>query len=318
MNTTHDDAIMITDNKLRAMLKYNLNVEKYDELMDNDDARWDSPVTFLISISTMQLSEDVLVLIKKFLKNLPKEEAIKYVNAGDQYNDYALLMCRDVGLMKIILKYVTNINVCDRSGYNALMETIERIDAPINLEMVELLLNNGINVNSLNVRDETALMLCCDIYHLTHDVNRKIDTDNICTNAGVDGVRADEISEDETSEDEASADEASEDETSEDEVSEDATSADETNEDEASESENVLYENYLIRDIATIENNDEIIRLLMLHNADPFIKANDKTAYDRIQNKKLLSSPISDLLQGIPSMCLTKKALRSAEILINE
>lgn len=296
---TNDDSTTNTDNKLKSMLEHYLDAEKYNEILNIDHAHWYPRLTLLISISTVQSSEDVLILVQKFLEDLPKDEAVEYVNKKDQYGECALLECEDVEMMKIILKYVTNINTSDHGGHNALMMTFRRISAPINLEMIKVLIDGGIDVNSSSVSGGTALMLCCTTYHCRYDSNYGNNADNYFDSSADEG-NAYEGNADESNIDESNLDEGSADEGSADESSVDEDSADENS------------KSYLERDVATIENNDKIIRLLILSGADVLIKEQNKLAYNYIVNKKLLSKQISDLLKGITSMSLTKRALRSA------
>lgn len=104
--------------------------------------------------------DPVLPSLEQFLANVPIEEAKKYLEIRNFRGQTALLLCKDIEMLKIIIKYV-NINDKCRSGNNALMNIFDLPFELIDVEMIELLLNSGINVNEANMADVTPLMHCC-------------------------------------------------------------------------------------------------------------------------------------------------------------
>lgn len=155
-------------------------LNSHSEIKPTVDQYLCSESTLLAKISTATLPLNVLTLIDNFLKSLSFEEASIYVNSSNNYydckedgylNNYhnhdrgepLILICEDVNLMKIIIKYVNNINVVDDYGYNKLSRVWLSTDEP-NFEMIQLLLDHKIDVNAINLNDRTLLMDCCEEY----------------------------------------------------------------------------------------------------------------------------------------------------------
>lgn len=116
--------------------------------------------SYLAAISNKNLSDNILKLIDEFLSDLSFEEASKYVNEEDWYLNSLILECKNIKLMRIIIKYVRDINVSNACGGNALMCAC--VSPIIDLEIVKLLLNHKINVNAKSDDEMTALMYVCN------------------------------------------------------------------------------------------------------------------------------------------------------------
>lgn len=158
----------VTTNKLLNYLKENLKAEMYSELVRSylDD---DVASNFLSFISTQELPDEILYFIKQFLENVSIEEAQAYINSIDSEGKTVFFVCKNVDLMKIIIKYVGDINVSSHQGNNALMCQCNYRGSPPNLEIIEALLDTDININATNVHGKTALMCYCDAHCLTFE-----------------------------------------------------------------------------------------------------------------------------------------------------
>lgn len=142
---------MSTDYKFRAYLKEYLRVESNTY----------SHGTLLMAISSAELSDDILILIKQFLESLSIEEAREYVNMPDAYN-YSILFFANVNMLKIIMKYISDVNVKNTWGNTALARECIVIKPQLkNIDKIKFLLDNGFDVNIVNCDNETALMHFC-------------------------------------------------------------------------------------------------------------------------------------------------------------
>lgn len=169
--TTNTSTHVTTDDKFKNFLVNNLGEEIFEQLSQRNDKF--SGVTFLVSISTKKLSPNILILIEQFLNNVSFEEASTYVNSLSAYHieDYfaegipSLSICSDAKLMRIIIKYVNNINYHDAFGYNALMNACLTVDSQSDLEKIKLLLEYKIDANATTFHNWTALMFFCASMH---------------------------------------------------------------------------------------------------------------------------------------------------------
>lgn len=144
--------------------------DKFKEFMKGRSAELCSTIkqwydeTFLMSIVTKGLSEDVLSSIEEFLSGLPFEEAVKYVSETNNVGDHLIFYCTNISFLKLIIKYVLDINVCDRESNNALIKACACFEP--NLESIKFFLDCGINVNAKNNMNMTALMHLCGRFSL--------------------------------------------------------------------------------------------------------------------------------------------------------
>lgn len=149
---------MSTDDKMKAYLKKYLSAEEYDAL--SLTARHSALPTFLLSMSNIKLSNNVLILIEQFLESLPIDEATQYVECTDIWGNTALLY-GEVTFIKIILKYDTNIDARNWCGNNCLMRECSFTSGSPDIEKIKFLLDNGININAINFKNYSALMCYC-------------------------------------------------------------------------------------------------------------------------------------------------------------
>lgn len=153
---------MNTNDRLSEFLKKHLRSEDYDPLLNyvRSDFIRSSRSTFLMSISNHRLSDDALTLVQQFLKTLSKEEASEYIAQANYFGDTILFSC-DVKMIKIVLEYIADINICNKQGNNALMQECLRSHTNFDIDKIKILLDNKIDVNNVNENNMTALMYCC-------------------------------------------------------------------------------------------------------------------------------------------------------------
>lgn len=163
------NAKMDTDAQFRLFLKERLQMETYKELPKTRNFR-ESPLGLLGSLSTKKVSSDILIVIEEFLASLPFEEASEYVSGLNFFGNSILLICEDINLLKLLIKYVPDINASNEYGNNALMRQF--LKQHPDLEKIQFLLESGIDVNATNSQNMTALMLCCG--YVTKAVNENI------------------------------------------------------------------------------------------------------------------------------------------------
>lgn len=111
----------------------------------------------LAGLSTFKSPDYVKQLVEEFLKSFSIEEISAYVNKVDCEDANILFFCRDVDLMRIIIKYVRDIDARRVDSATALMVACTRGD----IEIMELLLDNGADINAVDRRGITALMYYC-------------------------------------------------------------------------------------------------------------------------------------------------------------
>lgn len=117
--------------------------------------------SFLNLISIEKSSGQILLLIKEFFEGLSAVEASEYLNTNDAKGENIFLLCENIEIMRIIIEYVPDINVRCNLGDNALSKIFKRNFASVSVEMVELLLDYEIDVNSVNKYGISPLMHCC-------------------------------------------------------------------------------------------------------------------------------------------------------------
>lgn len=161
---------MNMDARLNNYLRANLEPIYYDALPQFHDKVRTGPnnyePTWLAKISIQKLPGVALRLIEEFLNNLSIEERIEYINRSSDRGKNILFYCKDIKLMKIIIKYIRNINVCCDDGNNALTIICNRGDEEM-IEMTELLLDNGIDINVKNKYGYTSLIYYCIVHSPT-------------------------------------------------------------------------------------------------------------------------------------------------------
>lgn len=157
------------DDNLRAHLQKHLSAETFESILNFQS--WSTHPQFgstlLMCISTGPMLDDVVFLIKQFLDTLTNEDASKYINDIDYWENSVILTCADINMLQYIIKYVPNINVRNNNNYNALSRVcMMNAQAPSlkspDLVIIKFLLEHGINVNDrTHDRNKTALMFCC-------------------------------------------------------------------------------------------------------------------------------------------------------------
>lgn len=161
---------MTTDDKLGAHLEEYLRVHEHTHAhlkkclkeYSHIGACSCSRATFLATISDIELSDEVLIVTEQFLDGLPFEEAQKYINKQDE-NNYSILFFAGVPMLKIIIKYVLDINVKNILGNTALVRVcaVMKSQPKENIDTIKFLLDNGSNVNIATNNGGTALMYFC-------------------------------------------------------------------------------------------------------------------------------------------------------------
>lgn len=116
----------------------------------------------LAKIMTQNLSDNVLHAIEEFLSLLSPDKISNCVNKSNAKGESAYFFCRDVALMKIIIKHVSDVNVRRADGDTVLMVICHRSDIKkVDIEMIELLLDNGVDINATDAWGRNALMRYC-------------------------------------------------------------------------------------------------------------------------------------------------------------
>lgn len=163
---------MDIDIKLNNYLKDNLGPAHsgvlsrfYHSMLDR--IKYGAP-SMLAKLLTLKLSTATLHLVKEFLNNLSIEEQIEYINRSNDRGENILFYCENIELMRAIIKYVHNINICCVNGDNALITVCNyNSSKSVNIEMIELLLDSGIDINVKNKYGFTALIYYCAGYSPT-------------------------------------------------------------------------------------------------------------------------------------------------------
>lgn len=163
---------MSTNEQFKTFLKERLTTESFNNLNMSDVTFTYAPPSLsfvrkssaLLSMMHKKLSDDILILIAEFFDSIPFDKATKYVNMQNGLR-CSILFCEDSNLLKIMIKYVADINARDYERNNALIHTCSNLrnssSLRANLEIVKLLLSNGINVNNTNLHNYSALIYCC-------------------------------------------------------------------------------------------------------------------------------------------------------------
>lgn len=162
---------MDTDCKFKIWMKICFKKKSLDELLaSRAKLCLYTPASSLTLLSREKLNKKTLATIKGFLESLSMEEASEYVARGNLDGQSTLFVCRNVALLKIIIKYVPNINVKTTSETNALVRTCYCHEpAPLNLKKIIFLLDHGIDINAKDNNLCTALMHCCaTVDHYLH------------------------------------------------------------------------------------------------------------------------------------------------------
>lgn len=153
------------DINLKNYLAKNLEPERYASLQYPHHKA--SRLSVLAELSVCWIPDDVLCLIKEFFVNLSSECIIEYVNRINDEGKNIFFYCKDVELMKVIIGYACDINARCNEGNNVLMTKCDcdynGIQAD-NIEMIELLLDNGADVNATSACGYTPLMNYCSSY----------------------------------------------------------------------------------------------------------------------------------------------------------
>lgn len=149
------------DTNLKKYLSNNLGPTYYQELLLYS---YISVPSVLATISLRKLPSNVLHLIKEFLKNLSPKEMSEYINRTTICGSNILFFCKDVELMKDIIEHVRDINSRNVADCNALMAFCNYDD----VEIIELLLDKGINIDAQDIYGYTLLMRYCDGYSPTN------------------------------------------------------------------------------------------------------------------------------------------------------
>lgn len=160
---------MNTNDKLTHYLKDNVALEDCRALSwlstNFNDKRCE--FNMLSAIGSKKMSGSILRLTKEFLKNLSIEELTAYVNETNFVGENIFFFCCNIELMKIIIKY-GNINARSYIGNNALMEICNyRHSKSFDIQIVELLLDNGIDINATDNNGCTALVNYCSVHRPT-------------------------------------------------------------------------------------------------------------------------------------------------------
>lgn len=159
----HKSTNMNTNDKLKEYLKEHLDTKSFKLVSQKSTGNTSASTSTLLSMAHGQIPANVLILMKHFLESLPIEEAREYVSYADINGNSAFLL-GDANLLKIIIKYVPNINVQNVWGNNALVREWVRVHALTfkpNVEKIKLLLDSGININAVNNSKNTALICFC-------------------------------------------------------------------------------------------------------------------------------------------------------------
>lgn len=152
---------MTIDDDLKDYLEEHLQPTEYQNLLMmccENDPYLVSGGTFLMILSTKQLSSNILASIKQFLENLSTEVA-EYIAECDDLDNSVIHVWKSVHFAQIIIEYVHNINALNRLEENALVNACAT--QPFDLELINLLLDHKINVNAQDNTCKTALMYCC-------------------------------------------------------------------------------------------------------------------------------------------------------------
>lgn len=153
------------DNEFRTYLSEHLETSVHDELLQikycNCLPSLAPPVTFLMKISNGNLSSDILALIQQFLDTLSHECTCEYVMKADNEGNSIIFVCENMDLLKVVVRYVPNINVQNVYGNNALMRSCVIRSESINLNKIKFLLDCEIDADAKNKNGATALMHCC-------------------------------------------------------------------------------------------------------------------------------------------------------------
>lgn len=152
--------IMNTNEKFQEFIKANLTAEEYNYLkFKNRESK------FIPLELVKHPSSENVIIIEQFLESLPAEEASEYVTKYDDWGN--LFFHAHVDILRIIIKYIPNINVKDPSGWTALMVACHHEQIDELAKKVKFLLDCGANVNVRSTHDNTALMWCAE--RLTSD-----------------------------------------------------------------------------------------------------------------------------------------------------
>lgn len=168
----------ISNDALGHFLCRRLGTEAYISLLKSCyvENKHFSMIGLLKSMSSNIISDDILSLIEEFFEILPIEKTLAYINKNDYIVLPILFICMNMKLMNIIIKYISDVTICDRHGYNALMHACANAPsnlAQISLEKINLLLDRGIDINVKDDNNRTALIYCCIF------ACRRADTQNV-------------------------------------------------------------------------------------------------------------------------------------------
>lgn len=157
---------MNTNDKFEIFLKEHFSADKCGKLLSRRNYK-----SHLMNIATKNedVHCDVLILIERFLESISTEEATEYIN-NTYFGCPIIFYCEDVNLMKVMIKYVRNVNVRTHWGTNALMFACVT-PLTLKLERVKLLLDCKIDINTVNERNESALAIYCE--HVDHNTSER-------------------------------------------------------------------------------------------------------------------------------------------------
>lgn len=113
---------MRTDYKFRMFLKEHLGMQEYAKLLSRCNNNAAAASNFITAMSAIKLSDDVLILVEQFLSLLSPREVSTYVSEIDSAGNSIFLLCKNVDLMKIIIKYIRNINAYNNYDGSMLQE----------------------------------------------------------------------------------------------------------------------------------------------------------------------------------------------------
>jgi len=101
-------------------------------------------------------------VVKLLLENNVLIDNNRVNNNYNINSDSALMLSvNNIDILKLLIKYKSNVNYQNVMGYTALMKACLNK----NLDSVKLLIENKANLNALNKLNESALSLSCDIYN---------------------------------------------------------------------------------------------------------------------------------------------------------